>query len=386
LIFLVTCDTGFENILANELVELTNGSVGQISSGRVFIEVSSSRVIDILRSRTANNMYMLIGIYNGITRLEEIYNVIRGLEFKEFINPMQSFAIRSERIGEHSFTSIDISRVAGQAVIDSYMASRNVRLKVDLENPDIEIYVELNRDRLIVGFALLRASMHIRRYRLFTHPAALKPTIATSMLRLAKWQPAEGIVDPMCGGGTIVIEAALISKGIEIPCINMQHINVDMLRKVVSTVDEELEKLCRKTMEGDYHRAHIGVDINPRFIEGSTINAKNAGVDDATLFLTGDSMKIIPKIKQIEHEFGAELSIAVFNPPYGHRMRWGKLSELYRNTLDTLKNAGFRRAVFITSAIRTAENVLANLPYIAVDRIRVIHGTLPSYVYIVDFR
>ncbi len=385
MIFLVTCDTGFENILAEELIELTNGSIKYISSGRVFIEVPNNKLIDIFRSRIANNIYMLIGIYSGIAKLDDIYSIVRGLEFTEFIDPMQSFAIRSERIGEHSFTSIDINRVAGQAVIDSYVASRNIRLRVNLEKPDVEIYVELNKDRLIVGFALVKNSMHIRRYRLFNHPAALKPTIAASMLRLARWRPTEGIVDPMCGSGTIVIEAALISKGIEITCINRHYINMDISKKVSSEIDKELEKLCQKDIEREHHRAHIGIDINPRFVEGSTINAKNAGVDDATIFLTGNSLKLIPKIKQIEHEFGASLTIAVFNPPYGYRMKLGKLGELYRGILNTLKDHSFKRAVFITSAIRIAEGVLSKFSDVAINRVRVIHGTLQSYVYIIDF-
>ncbi len=383
---LVTCDTGFEHVLANELIELTNGTIKHISSGRIFIDIPRNSFVNVFRSRIANNIYMLINVFNGITTLEDIYKAVKGLEFTDFIDPQQSFAIRSERIGEHSFTSIDISRVAGQAVIDSYIASKNIRLKVDLDNPDIEIYVELNRDRLLVGFALVRASMHIRRYRLFNHPAALKPTIAASMLRLVKWDPKEGLVDPMCGGGTIVIEAALISKNIEIPCINKQSINMNISRKIMYTIDEELEKLCRAIIERDYHRAHIGIDLNPRFVEGAIINAKNGGVDDAVLFLKGDSIELIPKIKQIEYELGAELSIAVFNPPYGYRMKLAKLSELYKRTLEILRDHRFKRASFITSAIKIAENALTKLSDVSVNRIRVIHGTLPSNVYIVDFK
>lgn len=386
MILLVTCDTGFESVLAEELTELTSGSVKQISSGRVFIEIPNAKLTDILRSRIANNLYLLIDIRSGVTRLEDIYKAVRELDFSEFIDPTQSFAIRSERIGQHSFTSIDISRVAGQAVIDSYTELRGIRLKVDLGNPDVEVYVELNGDRLIVGLALSRTSMHVRRYRLFSHPAALKPTIATSMLRLAGWRSTEGVIDPMCGGGTIVIEAALISKGIEIPCINKQNMNMGVLRRMLQEIDRELERLCWRSVE-EYHRAHVGIDINPRFIEGSVVNAKNAGVDDAAIFFVGDSLKLVPKIKQIEYEFGAYISTAVFNPPYGYRMKlekFGKLSELYTGILSVLKDSGFRKAVFITSAIRVAERVLSNFRDVVVDRVRVVHGTLQSYVYVVN--
>jgi tRNA (guanine6-N2)-methyltransferase len=378
---LVTCDTGFEKVLVNELEDIMKLNVLKVSSGRVFIEVLDKEdIVNVLRSRIANNVYILLHVEENVNDLEAIYRVVKGIDFASFIEPWQSFAIRPERIGKHNFTSIDIGRVAGQAVIDGYLESRGVRLKVDLDNPDVEVYVELNVDKLIVGLSLTRSSLHNRKYKLFAHPAGLKPTIAFALLKIADWVPGQPILDPMCGGGTIVIEAALASKGVEVPCIAIDYLDINILNKLCPECGTYLHSLCFKNYR-DADRVFVGVDINPRFVEGAIVNAKNAGVDDVTLFLVGDLREVVPKLKGIEKEFGVEFHTAVFNPPYGHRMKPGSLGKLYEDAIRTLINHGFRTIIFITSATKVSEKVLANFNEIEVEKFRVMHSTLPSYVY-----
>lgn len=381
---LVTSDTGFEGVLAEELKELASAHILEKSSGRVFIDVDGANLVNVFRSRIANNIYYIVGSADSVSTLDEIYKIVRGIDFTLFIEPSQSFAIRPERIGEHSFTSIDIGRVAGQAVIDSYMQARGVRLRVNLDEPDVEVYVELNGSRLVVAISLTRESLHRRRYRVFSHPAALKSTIASAMLRIAGWRPGDGLYDPMCGGGTVVIEAALASKGVEIPCIARRSIDLGMLGRLFPQVVDEMDRLCMKSLV-EWERIHIGVDINPRFVEGAVINAKNAGVDDSTIFIAGDMVEITPKIRGLEHEFGVEMDIAVFNPPYGYRMKPGGLEKLYRKAIAVLRENSFRRVVFITSATKVAERALSGFGDARIERLRVIHGTLPSIVYSIDF-
>jgi tRNA (guanine6-N2)-methyltransferase len=381
---LVTCDTGFESVLARELVELSEASIVSVSSGRVFIEVGVDRLIDVLRSRIANNIYNLIAVNENVASLDDVYRVVKGIDFNTLIEPNQSFAIRSERMGVHSFTSMDISRVAGQAVIDSYMQSQGVRLKVNLDEPDVEIYVELNGSRLIVALSLTRVSMHIRGYKVFAHPAGLKNTIACAMLRIARWRPGEGLYDPMCGGGTITIEAALQAKGVEVPCIARKNINWNVMPRLFPSIAKGFEKLCARGIT-ESERIHVGVDINPVFVEGAVVNAKSAGVDDVTLFVARDSIEFTPKLKELEKEFGTSFTISVFNPPYGYRMKPGALGKLYRRILSVLRDSGFETVVFITSATRISEAILREFHEAEIEKLKVVHGTLPSIVYKLSF-
>lgn len=83
--------------------------------------------------------------------LDDIYKRVYNIDWTEWIKENQSFAIRPLRAGEHNFTSIDIGRVAGEAVIKSYQRDKNIRLKVNLDEPDVIVRVEVIFDELIVG-------------------------------------------------------------------------------------------------------------------------------------------------------------------------------------------------------------------------------------------
>ncbi len=384
--FLITTDNGFELVLFNEIRELIDiYRVERIFSGRILIETDDSvdTLVSILRSRIANNIYLLIEKFDNVESLDDIYRHIKSLDYTTLIKPSESFAIRSSRIGQHNFTSIDIARVAGQAVIDSYRDATGTRLKVDLENPDIEIYVELNNKTLYVGLFVTKSSLHKRGYRVYNHPAALKTTIAVGMLRLAEWKPGEPILDPMCGSGTIVIEAALTSKGIEIPCFKLHEILGNPgISRLYPELHDRIQRLCISTPR-DVDRVHIGIDINPIHIEGAAINAHMARVIDTTMFFVGDSTRDLSRIlKILEHE-GIVPRIAVMNPPYGHKMYRHGLDYLYYKVLSNLIELGFESVCFITSAIDVAEKVLMELDPGEVKRLYVVHGTLPSYVYTV---
>jgi len=383
---LVTTDNGLEFVLLEELKELL-GSVDvlRVFSGRVLLR-APARVIDVLRSRIANNVYLVLEVFEGVESLDDVYRCVRSIDFREFIEPCESFAIRSERIGEHSFTSIDIARAAGQAVIDSYRDSYGVRLRVDLDNPDIEIYTELNNDKLIIALKLTRTSLHKRGYKVFSHPASLKTTIASAMLRLARWRRDEGLLDPMCGGATVLIEAGLVEKGIEIPCFKkVELLSNPVVRRAEPDIDCGLEELCGERLD-PVHMAIVGIEKNPVYAEGGVVNAKEARVDDVVKVIVGDCRKLIDGLGWVFRELGAEPRAAVFNPPYGVRMRGREsMARLYATVLRSLERAGFERIVFITSAVGSAESALRVLRNIErVERLYTIHGTLPSFIYLVE--
>ncbi len=382
---LITTDNGLEYVLLNELRELVEElRVVRVFSGRLLLECNVRSLVDVLRSRIANNVYYVLGFFEGVKGLDDVYRSVKSLDFSSIVKPCESFAIRPERIGEHTFTSIDIARVAGQAVIDSYLEAKGIRLRVDLDRPDVEVYVELNDDKLFVALKLTRSSLHKRGYRVFSHPASLKTTIASAMLRIAGWRREEGLLDPMCGGATLLIEAGLIEKGVECLCFKKAEL---LGNPVVSRLDPSfssaLERVCSRVLE-PLHLAILGIEKNPVYAEGGVVNAKCAGVDDVVKIVVGDCRKVLRKgIDWVFRELGAEPRVAVFNPPYGVRMRGAEsMAKLYASTLRALEEAGFERIVFITSAVGSAESALRKLRALRkVERLYTIHGTLPSFIY-----
>ena len=377
-----TVDPGLEHVVLEELAEIAPLERAVVAPGRLYFTAPLELLPKIITwSRTVNKLYLVLSEEEA-SNLEDIYRAVKNTPIEQYLEPNQSFAVRASRLGEHSFTSIDIARVAGQAVIDRFLSLGLPRPPVNLDNPDVEIACELRYSHLIVSLNLTRESLHKRGYRIYNHVAALKTTIAAAMLRLARFRPEHVLLDPMCGGGTIVTEAGLIRKNIP-PVLYGRYLEL-RLRKITSlrslweAIAEEVDRAKERVLgKISSEKKSICMDISPKHLEGAILNARSAGVDDTVRFVVGDA-------KRIDQYVGDVPDVVVTNPPYGHRMHRHRLDELYYHFLTSLSKLGRGIvAVFITSAVDVAERVLENTDVELLKRIYVLHGTLPSYIYVV---
>ena len=308
-VFYATLPMGLERVSARE-IEGFGGRIRELreGKGRVFFE-GRMDLVPILNnlSRTLERVMLLL-CNTHVSSLDDVYRAVKSLDFS-FINPDQSFAIRSSRTGTHDFTSIDISREAGQGVIDSYLKDRKIRLKVDLDDPDIIIRVDLIQDELFVGIDTTGdRALHKRWYRVYNHPAPLNPSIACSMIYLSGWKKEKTLLDPMCGSGTIPIESAMMIRNIP-PGKNRDFSYFEFLGRILPEFRES----------GD-SSIILGSDRFRKHVEGAKENAKEAGVLDTVRFFQMD----VKELKGIEAEY------IVTNPPYGLRIgRKGRIKELY---------------------------------------------------------
>jgi len=209
--------------------------------------------------------------------------------------------------------------VAGQAVIDSYMDSKGVRLKVNLDEPDIIIRVDVIQNEIYVGLDTTGDdALHKRWYRVYQHPAPLNTAIASAMIRLARWKPDKILFDPMCGGGTIPIEAALMAKGIPIGK------NREFAFFKIFGRTEPVYREKRVDME------IYGMEKFKKHVLGAIKNAEEAGVSDVIKFFRGDATSL-------KLDFMPE--VVITNPPYGLRIGSKKIIErLYDGFLNSLRN------------------------------------------------
>lgn len=339
--FMFTCPPGLEDIVELELKEKFS-SLNVIQKplniqGRVLADIPDGRFHELLNLKSIHHVRRHIEVFDVSTDkngLNDIYDGIYSLDLREFLSSNATFRITSERIGVHEYTSIDVQKVAGQAIVDKY------RNRVDLENFNVEITVDIVHDKCIVGVAVSRESLHKRGYRVFEHPAALRPTIAYGMIRISK--PLEGnvFVDPMTGGGTILIEAALY-----------------MGSKL---------KL-------------YGLDINKRFIKGAKINAEAAGIANLVNFIHGDCTRLSQFINGIDR--------IVTNPPYGIRMEpkigIKKLYNLFATEAYKCMNDG-GRIVTITLKEGVMSKALLNAGFNIVHERYVMHGDFKSKIIVAE--
>ncbi|MGB9805176.1 MAG: THUMP domain-containing protein [Thermoproteota archaeon] len=339
MLIILTTSRGIEDIVEREIEE----KVGAFKNrkdlmnipGRVLVELNKESVSKLFTLRSVFHIVRFITsfeIENSKEGLRTIYNTLRSIDLSDVIEEKKKFRVTSERSGNHEFTSLDIQRVAGQAIVDSY------GLKVDLENFDLEFTVDVINDKCIVGSRLTKESLHKRGYRIFNHPAALKPVLAYAMVRLADVEEGETLVDPMCGGGTIPIEAAYSYNG---------KIKI------------------------------YGFDKVLKYVLGAKMNAEKAGVNSYIVFEKLDCALLSKRLSSID--------AIVTNPPYGVRMtpRTG-VGRLYRTLASeaykTLNSNG--KFIVITLKSGLMKKILKNLGFTISEERITTHGGLHPHIIV----
>jgi tRNA (guanine6-N2)-methyltransferase len=370
----VTTPLGVEDITAGEVEELV-GSLTSVDVGKVFFKAPLEAMYLINYSaRTVNRLYLLL-VRDYFEDLNDIYRIAKNVDYTTVITPDKSFAVRCERIGNHIFTSVDVARVVGQAVIDSFMESRGVRLRVNLDEPDVEVGVFVRFNEVLIGVNTTGESLHRRRYRVYNHPAALKTTLAASMLRLGNYfgQP---LLDPLCGGGTIPIEAAhkvrrypiiLFRKDYYFVKLPIHDVGVDTVvkEKLLSSIDRCVYDITC-------------IDISPKHVDGAKVNVKSALVDDTVRILNRDSTRV-ESFKDVNAE------LIVTNPPYGMRSHnLKKIKDFYKVLLKTLRNVySGVKTVLITASVNQFEEAATDAEVSIIHSRKVVHGGLPAKIYVI---
>lgn len=370
--YFVTTPKGLEGILSEEGIRLGATPVRK-APGRVHF-VADRRFLYLSNSflRTANRVFieLISGHHEG---LDDIGRAAESIDYAPYVGPGMSFAVRAERVGNHDFTSIDVGRVVGAAVIESLVRSRGFRPRVDLRSPDVEIYVYVVGNEFVIGVNTSGESLHKRRYRVISHPAALKTTLAAAMYYLAG-EP-ERFIDPMCGGGTIPAEAVQIGLGIPISRYRRDY----MYRKLpLYSPDEEAETLSSyRPRKRDV--APWCTDVSHKSVYIAIRNLLGAGIERWVTLGIWDA----------EDPFLYELSGAdavITNPPYGirsHNPR--KIPAFYQGFVRAARDGGISTIVCITprvgdmiSAVRDSEGEVEGITH-------VMHGGLKAGIIKIRF-
>ena len=372
--FFATTVIGLEDVASKEVESLT-GARAELDVGRIAFEGSLEDVYLLnLKASTINKVFIELcrSTFEG---LNDIYRLAKSLDYTWILDAQQTFAIRSERIGVHNFTSMDVSRVAGQAVIDSFANATGKRLKVNLDEPNVEIYCLVRNSDFIMGVNTTGVSLHKRGYRVYSHPAALKPTIASAMLRIGGWTKAKSLIDPMCGGATIPIEAALEASGI--PPNHLRKDFAFLKLKICNQKDFEkvrAETLAKRKEKGAH--AIYAMEKFAKHMQGGIENAKKAGVQEVIKFKIGDATN--PRDYPEE-----KFDLIVVNPPYGLRANPKEgVRKLYESFLKALKaKSPEATLVIITAASKRFREAAENAGITIIEDRKIWHGELLTSIF-----
>lgn len=320
---IATTYAGLEEVLAGELENLKYRNIKVLRRAVSF----SASLEEIYRANycLTTALKILVPIRNfRISNSEDLYKRCCEIHWETFFDITKTFAVQPTVFSDLFRNTMFASLRLKDAIVDRFRQVENRRPSVDTKNPDVVINLHISGNDCIVSLDSSGESLHKRGYRIENHIAPISEVLAAGMLRLSGWKGDSVLMDPMCGSGTIVIEAAMIAAGIRPGEIG---------RKYSFQSWKNYSPELFKKIEDEIHHKPLsfpiyGYDISRQNIKKSIINAQEAGVDDIILFDNEDFFK---------SENKNNIHFLIFNPPYGERMEDGD-DLFYEQIGDTLKN------------------------------------------------
>ncbi|MDR5867629.1 bifunctional 23S rRNA (guanine(2069)-N(7))-methyltransferase RlmK/23S rRNA (guanine(2445)-N(2))-methyltransferase RlmL [Halomonas koreensis] len=348
---LATCPKGLELLLADELAEL--GAVpGKTTVAGVHFRAELAVAYRVcLWSRLANRVILCLAREDGVETPERLRAAAAAVDWRDHLAPGATLAVdfhgRAREIRHTRFGAQTVK----DGVVDRLQAEGRPRPSVDTRQPDLRLYAHLHRDRLTLGVDLSGDSLHRRGYRRDVGHAPLKENLAAALLVRAGW-PAlarEGapLVDPLCGSGTLLIEAAMMAADMA-PNLHRERFGFHGWAGHAPAVWRELrrEAEARASIGRKRCRSRLfGFDQSPPALSAARANAMRAGIP-ALIAFDGARLESLSRPADLDPE---ARGLVITNPPYGERL--GELPELvglYASLGERARAAfpGWRLALF----------------------------------------
>lgn len=304
---IATCAAGIESIVGNELKHL--GYKVNVENSRVRFD---GDVADIAKTnlwlRTADRIKIVVGEFTAKT-FEELFQGVESLNWEDFLPLDAEFPVagKSQKSTLHNVPSVQA--ITKKAIVTKMSTVYHRRTKLPETGALYPIEVAINKDKVLITLDTTGSSLFKRGYRVNKGGAPLKENMAAALVLLARWYPEMPFVDPVCGSGTIPIEAALIGCNIA-PGLkrNFAFENWDWVDKdIVKQAREQAQAAIKKDVDLDIS----GYDIDGSMIEIAKENAVQAGVQDIVNF-----KQMAVKDFKTDKING----VIVANPPYGERL------------------------------------------------------------------
>jgi len=335
--YLMTCDPGLEDIVEKEIKErFPSAEVGKFFNfpGKVLVKLKG----DYHKLFSLHSIHHIIKLKKEFclkkAGIEEIKRILEKVDIRELKN-VETFRVTSQRYGLHDFTSIDMQKIAGEIFLKKY------KKKVSLKNFDLNIRFDLIGNFGFVGIQLTKDPLYKRFKKIFNHPAAIKSTLAYGMIRLAEIKDGETLLDPMCGSGTIPLEAASLYK--------------------------------------DKIKIYAG-DIAEDFVEKARENAKANNLEDFIKFMHLDATEL--------EKYFSSIDKLITNPPYGVRIAKRKnLKIFYRKFLESLSKVLSKegRAVIINLKADMFRSIILRLKCFKIVHERVVEsGGIYPHIFVLE--
>lgn len=315
---------GLENILADELVQLGADNV-EIQNRAVTFKGDKALMYRCnLCLRTAVRILKPISTFRA-QDADDVYENAKKINWDEFLSLKQTFVIDATVNSDDFHHSRYVTYRVKDAITDQFREKYGQRPSVSVSNPDLYINIHISHNDCTISLDSSGESLHKRGYRNAQNEAPISEALAAGMLKMAGWDGQCDFVDPMCGSGTFLIEAALMALNIP-PCIYRREFAFEKWADFDKNLFDEIYNDDSK--EREFKHKIYGYDISADAVRISNENIKSAGLSQYI------------EVKRIGIEdFNPPKGkcLMVTNPPYGERMGGDQLFELYRTLGSKLK-------------------------------------------------
>lgn len=306
---------GLEELLKTELEGL-GAQECKITQGGVHFQ-GDTRLLyqSLMWSRLASRIMMPLGECSVWSDLD-LYLGVQAINWTEIFTPNATFAVSFNGLNEQIRNSQYGALKVKDAIVDAFTRKNLPRPNVDRENPDLRVNVRLNKETAYISLDLSGEGLHLRGYRDRTGLAPIKENLAAAIVMRSGWVPGTPLLDPMCGSGTLLIEAAMWATD-RAPGLHRGHWGFGGWAQHDETIWQEVKADAQNRARAGlaaYESRFYGSDTDRRVVDIARSNARRAGIGELITFEQKDVAQLTNPLPK--GPYGTVIS----NPPYGERL------------------------------------------------------------------
>ncbi len=327
---------GLEPVLAKELTQL---GANEVQIGRRMVSFMGDKE---MMYRANFQLHTAIRILKPIKHFkalsaDDVYREVQKIDWSEYIGLDKTFAVDSVVFSEEFRHSKFVSYKVKDAIVDQFREKTGSRPNISVANPDLRLHIHIAEEHCTLCLDSSGESLHRRGYRQESVEAPLNEVLAAGMILMTGWQGDTDFIDPMCGSGTLLIEAALIARNMAPGLFRKEY----AFEKWPDFDAELFDRIYNDdSQERDFPYHIYGYDIDPKAVNTARMNAKAAGLTDCITVEQQDFKDFTQPARK---------SILVTNPPYGERISTPDLLGTYKMIGERLKHQFMNNDAWILS-------------------------------------
>lgn len=312
--YLAVTSNGLENLLVEELTKLGITDAKPVQAGVKFKASKEQIYRCCLWSRLASRFVRVLSEFTCQNDMD-LYLSASSVNWVNHFHSSKKFVVDFNGTNNEIRNSQYGAMKVKDAVVDCFTKKNLPRPSIDKDHADLRVHVRLHKDKAILGIDMVGGGLHQRGYRTEAGRAPLRETLAAAIILRSGWSETKPLLDPMCGSGTLLIEAAMMAAGMA-PSLKrpkwsfeaLEDFDAELWAQIKSEANVQARRSVKKV-----DCKFFGFDNDARVLQTAKDNARRAGVEELITFQLGDAALI----KRPE---GFEDGVVICNPPYGERL------------------------------------------------------------------